>query len=155
MKVPLAEERTEVFIDASVLVAAAGSASGGSSLALEVCRGRMYRAVATRRVLLEAERNIRTKLHRDALLRFYRQIAALEPEILSPPSQEETERFTAIIARKDAPVLAAAVIGKTSFLLTLDRRDFMSSGVRQAQLPVAILTPGEFLAMFRREAEGR
>ena len=53
------------------------------------------------------------------------------------------------------PVLAAAVTGGASFLLTLDRRHFMSPRVSQAGLPLAILTPGEFLALVRREAEGQ
>lgn len=91
---------------------------------------------------------------REALLRFYQQLAALEPDILAPPSREEAERYAAIIDSKDAPILAAAVKGEASFLLTLDRKDFMSRRVSQAALPFAILTPGEFLAMIRRKAEG-
>ncbi len=51
-----------VFIDASVFIAAAGSASGGSALVLDLCQGRRYAAVCSQRVLLEAQTNIREKL---------------------------------------------------------------------------------------------
>jgi predicted nucleic acid-binding protein len=65
-----------VSLDASVLVAAARSPSGGSSLVLEVCRGRRFRAALSTKVLLEAKVNIAEKFGETELLRFYRELAA-------------------------------------------------------------------------------
>ena len=48
-------------IDASVLVAASRSPSGGSAVAMEVYRGRRFRAALTARVLLEARVDIAEK----------------------------------------------------------------------------------------------
>jgi len=118
-----------LFLDASVWIAAAGSATGGSAVLLELCRQGWIRVVTSRLVLLEAERNIRAKLKRKALLRFYREIAA-QSRIIHP---------------KDAHVLAAGVKGRVDFLLTLDRKDFMTSKVLHAGLPFRIMTPGDFL----------
>lgn len=64
---------------ASVWVAAAGSETGGSSLVLDICRGRRFAAQCSQKVLLEAQRNIRAKLAPDALARFYRLLAAVAP----------------------------------------------------------------------------
>ena len=145
----LPDGQARLFLDASVLIAAAGSKTGGSALILELCRHRKARVVSSRLVLLEAERNIRTKLGRDALLRFYQEIASLDLELIETPTQDEIADQIQIIDRKDAHVLAAAVKGHVKFLLTLDRKHFMSSKVRHAGLPFQIITPGEFLSSLR------
>jgi len=71
-----------LFLDASVWIAAAGSRAGASALVLELCRLARTMAVSSRLVLLEVERNIRGKLREEALLRFYRDIASLELELI-------------------------------------------------------------------------
>lgn len=140
MKVP-----PRIFLDASVLIAAAGSRTGASTLVLALCRHGHARAVSSRLVLLEAERNIRDKLGEEALLRFYAEIAALDIELREAPSQDDISRQAPIIGPKDAHVLAAALQTRVEVLLTLDRKHFFSASVRQAVLPFRILTPGDFL----------
>lgn len=44
-----------LFLDASVLIAAAGSRTGASTLVLDVCRHGQAKAVSSRLVLLEAD----------------------------------------------------------------------------------------------------
>lgn len=136
-----------LFLDASVWIATAGSTTGGSAATLELCRRNKARAVASRLVLLEAERNIRKKLGREALLRFYREIASLgvDVDVIETPTPHEIAAQSRIIDSKDAHVLAAAVKGRVEFLLTLDRKDFMTSKVLHAGLPFQIMTPGDFL----------
>jgi putative PIN family toxin of toxin-antitoxin system len=134
-----------LFLDASVWIAAAGSTTGGSAATLELCRRNKTQAVASRFVLLEAERNIRKKLGREALLRFYREIASQGVEVIEMPTSHEIAAQSRTIDPKDAHVLAAAVKGQVDFLLTLDRKDFMAPKVLHAGLPFQILTPGDFL----------
>jgi putative PIN family toxin of toxin-antitoxin system len=134
-----------LFLDASVWIAAAGSTTGGSAATLELCRRNKTQAVASRFVLLEAERNIRKKLGREALLRFYREIASQGVEVIEMPTSHEIAAQSRTIDPKDAHVLAAAVKGQVDFLLTLDRKDFMTPKVLHAGLPFQILTPGDFL----------
>ena len=136
-----------LFLDASVLMAAVGSKTGGSALIFELCRHHKARGVNSHLVLLEAERNIRIKMGRDALLRFYHEIASLDLELVEAPTQDEIDAQIRNIDRKDAHVLAAAVKGNVRFLLTLDRKHFMSSKTRHAGLPFQIVTPGEFLSL--------
>jgi predicted nucleic acid-binding protein len=110
-----------LFLDASVFIAAAGPHTGASALVLALCRHGRARAVSSRLILREAERNIQSKLGANALLRFYQEIATLDLD------------------------LAAALKGTVEVLLTLDRKHFLTARVLQAGLPFAILTPGDFL----------
>jgi len=143
--------KKKVFLDASIFVAAAGSASSGSSLILEICRGLHFSAVVTRRILLEAQRNIRRKLSSEAILRFYKEIANLNPEITRPQTKERLSQYDDIIALKDRHVLASALEGKAAFLITLDQKHFQTEVIRQANLPITIMTPKEFLEFVKKQ----
>lgn len=143
-----------LFLDASVFIAAAGSETGGSVLVLELGRRGMVQVISSRLVLLEAERNIQAKLRRDALLRFYREIASLKLELVESPTRHETHAKEQIIHPKDAHVLAAAEKGHAEFLLTLDRKHFMSAMVLHAGLPFQIVTPGDFLHRWLQRRSG-
>lgn len=134
-----------LFIDANVFIAAAGSDTGASALVLAVCRHGHAKAVSSRLVLLEADRNIRGKLGREPLLRFYQEIAGLDLDLVAAPTPQEIADLSRIIHPKDAHVLAAAVQGGVEVLLTLDRQHFLSPSVLQADLPFQIMTPADFL----------
>ena len=137
-----------LFLDASVLIAASGSPTGASALILALCRRRLARAVTTRVVLEESERNIQAKLGDDALARFYQSLADLPMDMLDVPSPAEIRPYEETIHPKDAHVLASAMKGKVDYLLTLDRKHFLAPSVRRANLPFAVLTPGDFLRRF-------
>ncbi len=143
--------KKRVFLDTSVFIAAAGSESGGSSLILKVFSGIKFSAVTTRRILLEAQRNIRRKLSSEALIRFYKEIANLNPEIIKPPTKGELNRYNDIIAPKDRYVLTSALEGKAAFLITLDRKHFKTEAIRKANLPITIMTPKEFLELVKNK----
>jgi len=147
----MAGRKKKVLLDASIFVAAAGSVNGGSSLVLEVCRGLRFSAITTRKILLEARRNIHKKLSPEALIRFYKEISDLNPEIIKPPTKEKLSQYDDIIALKDRHVLASALKSKAAFLITLDRKHFQTEVIRQANLPVAIVTPKEFLELIREQ----
>jgi predicted nucleic acid-binding protein len=134
-----------VFIDASVFIAAAGSAFGGSALVLELCQGQRFAAICSQRVLLEAQTNIRDKLPPEALARFYKLLAATSPILVSPATDDEITRSMQFVALKDAHVVASALKGDVMYLLTLDRKHLANAEVRAAGLPFQIMTPGDFL----------
>lgn len=135
-----------VFLDASVFIAAAASRKGASSVVLGLCRRGLLELLATQQVLREAERNIELKLGDEALLRFYRDIAEAGLSLVDPASPGAMDRCNAIIHPKDVHVLAAAIESRAAFLLTLDRKHFMTPVLRRATLGLEILTPGEFLS---------
>ena len=141
----MASQPILVFLDASVLVAASRSPTGGSAVAMEVCQGRRYRAALSTTVLLEARVNIAGKFGERELLRFYRQLAALDPRMIGHPSREQLDQCISLTGEKDAHVLAAALASGAAFLLTLDRRHLLTPAVEAAGLPVRVMTPGDFL----------
>ena len=136
---------SKLFLDANVFIAAAGSPEGGSSFALELCKQGRFSAICTKLVLLEAERNIHRKLGAEALLRFYQGLAELDPTLEAFPTPEELAACEPIVGEKDAHVLAAALKSGAAFLLTLDRRHFMTKKVLDAHLDLDVMTPGDFL----------
>jgi predicted nucleic acid-binding protein len=137
-----------LFLDANVLIAAAGSAEGGSAVVLEICRVKLAIPVLTRLILREAERNIQGKLDRSALLRFYRLIADLEPDLIPIASTEDLASASQVVSPKDAHVLAGARAGAATHLITLDRKHFLQEDQRAGMLPIVACTPGEFLREF-------
>lgn len=139
-----------VFLDASVLVAAARSPSGGSAAVLDVCQGQRYKAVLTHLVLTEARVNIGEKFGEPELVRFYQQLASLDPEVTPSPPEGRIAECVPLTTDKDAHVLAAALECSADYLLTLDRRHLLNPVVLAAGLPVRVMTPGDFLQGFVR-----
>ncbi len=141
----MAEVRALLFLDAGVLVAAARSPTGGSALVLETCARSHFRGALTLKVLLEARHNIQDKFGEAELLRFYRQLALMDPLMVPPPSADRLKLCAAVIAEKNAHVLAVALDSRAAYLLTLDRRHFLMPAVHAFAMPMRIVTPGDFL----------
>lgn len=96
--------------------------------------------------------NIAEKFGEPELLRFYQQLAGVEPEMVPPPSAEGVVRCAPLVGEKDAHVLAAALACGAAYLLTLDRRHLMTPAVQSAGLPLRVVTPGDFLGEVARLA---
>jgi hypothetical protein len=96
-------------------------------------------------VLLEARVNIAEKFAEPELLRFYQQLAGLDPEMVPGPSPEHLTQAATLVGEKDVHVLAAALECGATYLLTLDRRHLLTQAVQSAALPLRVTTPGEFL----------
>lgn len=136
---------TRLFFDASVLIAGARSPTGGSALLLEACRRGGFHAVVSHAVLVEVQRNLRRDAPPEAHERFRYDLATISWDLVPTPADDAIQAYARWIASKDAHVLAAALAAPCEFLLTLDRRDFLTSAVQQAGLPITILTPGDFI----------
>ena len=118
---------------------------------MEGCRSGRFRAAVSATVLLEARVNIAEQFGERELLRFYQQLAAMDPEMVPPPSEERLRECNPLTTEKDAHVLAAALECEAAYVLTLDRRHLLTSDVQSAGLPLRVVTPGDFL---REIAEG-
>ena len=146
MRLPMSSsDPIRLFFDASVLIAGAHSPTGGSGYLLEACRRGRFKPVVTRLVLIEAERDIKTKLGEEDLLRFYQLLGAVDFAIEPPGSAREIADYSHLIEEKDAHVLAAAVRSGAQFLLTLDTRHFTTERLSKADLGIIIVTPGHFI----------
>jgi len=144
-------DQPRLFFDASILIAAAASPDGGSSLVVELCASGKAQALVTQLVLREAERNIRDKLNEQALIRYYNLLGDLNPELVPLPSPSALEQAAQLVHIKDAHVLAGAQEGRATHLITLDRKHLLSRAVRQGALPLILCTPGALLEQFLKE----
>ncbi len=137
------DDSTLLFIDSSMLIAAAGSSTGGSSFVLEVVGRGFLRAAVSPGVLMEAEGNILSNLPTSALTRYRQQILALPFVVVPIPSQDEREAVAPISGDKDAHVLAAALAIEAPFVITLDKR--LLRAINEASLTIHALSPGDFI----------
>jgi len=142
--------RTTLFFDASVLVAGAHSPEGGSALILEACKLGGFAAQITFLVILESLHALERDFPQRSLTRFYRYLVEIDWELLPVPPEEKLQGYVSFIHPKDLHVLAAAVEGRSQFLLTLDRKHILAAAeaVNEANLPIRILTPGDFIQRY-------
>ena len=117
-------------------------------MVLDLCEAEILQMVVSRQVLVEADRNFSAKLA--GLVDQFRQfIRNLAPLMVEDPPKVVIERASALIARKDASILAAALEAKVDYLITLDKKHFLKRKV-QRDTPAEICTPADFLGIFER-----
>lgn len=141
-----------LFLDANIFFAAAASKTGGSYFIFQLAERKKIHLVSSSYALREAKRNIGQKLKEQDLIAFYNFTSLLEKVDQEDISTTETMRFKNLIVNKDAPILASALHQKADFLITLDRKDFMTDRMKNAKLKIKIATPGEFLKNYLKQA---
>ncbi len=143
---PKSTRRIKIFIDSSVLIAGVASVTGASATVLDLCEAKSIQMVISRQILVEADRNFSAKL--PALLTQFRQfIRNLAPLMVEDPPDVAVARAAALIAEKDAAILAAAMEAKVDYLITLDKKHFLKPKVKEC-ISLTICSPAEFLRMF-------
>lgn len=142
--------RTTLFFDASVLVAGSHSQKGGAALLLEACKLGGFTPQTTFLIILEALHALERNLPQRSRTRFYECLVEINWEILPVPQEKKLDKYASLINPKDLHVLAAAVEAGSEFLLTLDRKHILAAAeaVDQANLPIHILTPGDFIQQY-------
>lgn len=137
-----------VFVDTSVLIAGLASVTGASATVLDLAEAGVIKLVISRQVVIEADRNVTAKLPR-MVERFRAFLQRLAPELEEDPSPEEIKTAAVLVHPKDASILAAALKSKADFLVTLDKKHFLSIKTRlHGQLK--IVTPAEFIKRFEQ-----
>ncbi len=140
-------KRWRVFLDTSALIAGVVSPTGAAREVLRLAEARVIELVVSRQVLVEAERNLASKLPL-VLEDYHLLLRRLEPVVVEDPPRAAAQEAARVIHRNDAPILAAARIAAVDYLVTWNTRDFLTDRVRDwASFPA--LTPGEFLRAFR------
>lgn len=138
--------KIRAFVDTSVLIAGLASPAGASGAVLDLCEAEVMEMVVSRQIIVEADRNFSAKLPR-LVGRFRRFMRDLGPVMVEDPGEDSVKRAAKVVGRKDASILAAAKESGVDFLITLDKKHFLSPRARKgAGLPV--VTPAEFLQYF-------
>lgn len=142
-----------VFVDSSVLFAAALSSSGSArDLVLLATRGEIE-LILSSLVLAETERNLAKKAPR-ALPQFD---ALRDSGIfrISDPDCDLVRDVAAFIEPKDAPIVAGAIAARVRALATYDRRHLLSQAVViQEHFGLKVDAPDQVLGAFQNESRG-
>ncbi|MDO8625907.1 MAG: type II toxin-antitoxin system VapC family toxin [Candidatus Magasanikbacteria bacterium] len=121
----------KIFLDANILVAAAGSESGGSRYLWRVAeKDARWQLVTSAYAIAEARINVATKLPAKRE-EFSALITSPLLTVVHPPSTGLIQHAHNLMPLKDAPILAAALFCSAEALCTLDRKDFHTPKVKQ------------------------
>lgn len=132
-----------VFVDSSVFFTAVNSPAGGSAKLFTL---KNITLVTSLLVLAETERNVRQKLEEYHRERFFLLVKKLT--ILNQlPKPRLVAKAKKVIAQKDAVILAEAKQAKTDFLVTLDKKHFLTAPVVRFLNPQQVVTPKILIEM--------
>ncbi len=134
-----------LFLDANIFFAGFYSKTGASSLILQLASKKKWQIIASKLVLHEADRNLRKKSDPKSCKAFHRYLQQNKIIVVPAPEEKTLNKVESLIHPKDVPVLAAAIESGSDFLLTLDRRHFLTSNLAANVRKPRILTPGDFL----------
>ena len=142
----LSRRLVRVFLDSSVLIAAAISSRGAArDLLMRGLRTEILLCVSDL-VLEESEGNLRLKAPA-ALPAFQLFRPTLETCVVRP-SRARILRVAAAVHVKDAPIVAGAIAARARLLATYDRRHLLNQkDVILSQFGVSVATPDEILAL--------
>ena len=139
----------KIFLDSSVLIAAFLSPEGGSAQILEFCEAGLLQGNISRDVIREIEEvvarklpEIRSKIQKIIRFSALKIIGKIRPALL-----KKSKGW--IADPGDAKILAAAKQNDVQYLITLDLRHFIKDPRVAEKSGLKILTPGDFLKMFR------
>jgi predicted nucleic acid-binding protein len=136
----------KVFVDSSVLIAAAISLRGSARKLLNAGILGHYQLFASQFVLTESERNITAKAPA-ALPMFQLFEEALAPGIVRP-SRELVLAVGEIVELKDAPIVAGAMEAVATYLATYDQQHLVTAADRiRDAFGVSVATPSEILRL--------
>lgn len=149
----MAKKIGRIFLDASVVVSATLSPDGGSAVIFGLASKGIIQLVLTERVFREARLGIKRKYNEQRLADLYTLLVPYRDSIKPTPTQKEQQRFLELIEDPhDCHVLAGAVKHKVEFLITLDKKHFLTEKLEKANLGFSICTPGMFLSEFREQS---
>lgn len=129
-----------LFLDTSVLLAAAGSAKGASRFLVIEAAGLGWQLLSSDYCAEETRRNL-PKIGRAAATAWLKEIAPRVQLVRTRVSLDKPLVFT---KTKDRPVVITALAARAERLLTLDEADFHRKLGRQVY-GMRLATPGEFL----------
>ena len=132
----------KIFIDSSVLIAAAISPTGSARDLIKGSFRNKFKIVVSDLVLEETERNLTNKAPK-ALPTLQLFLEVLNPEVVSP-SKSLVLKVSRVVDPKDAPIVAGAVSAKADYLVSFDRKHLLQYKQEiKAYFKVKVVTPDE------------
>jgi predicted nucleic acid-binding protein len=136
-----------VFIDSSVLFAAAYSANGHSRDLLNLGAIKKIKIVISGLVIRETERNIE-EFDPEKLPILTKILDSVDAEIIEVTANQVKDAAK-YITFKDAPILAAAKASQADMLVTLDKKHFLNRPELSKYAGMPIITLKETMERFK------
>ena len=136
--------KVKIFIDSSVLIAAAISSKGSArDLIVKTLHGE-FEIIVSDLVIEETQRNLVNKVPK-ALLALQLIFEALNPEVVNP-SKTLILRIAEVIEVKDAAIVAGAILSKANYLVSYDRKHLLQHKQEiGTHFAVKVVTPDELV----------
>lgn len=134
-----------VFLDASVLIAALISPTGGSSLLLKYVAAGKVTGIISQTVIeeiLEEDKFAKIKKTKIEIEQFIAQSSLI---VRKPITVEEIKPYQDLIDIEDAHLVAGANLTKCQFLVSLDKKHVLRPDIQKKFLPLKIVSPGQLL----------
>jgi predicted nucleic acid-binding protein len=143
-------QASKLFIDSSVLIAAAISPRGTARDLLAAAFRGEYTLAISSLVLEETERNLTRKA--PAAVPVFQFLKAVLSPLTTTPPIEMVQRVATVVEVKDAPIVAAALHAGVDYLVTYDRRHLLSQAeVIMARHGLIVTTPDAVLQSESRQ----
>ena len=136
-----------VFVDSSVLFSAVNSPTGGSSKLFTL---KNIKLTTSKVVLTETERNVRQKLHDYHLDRFFMLVEKMKA-LKQVPDNRLIKKAQKVIVQKDSAILAESKKSSGDFLVTLDKKHFLTKKAEKFLLPQKVLTPKMLIEVIEKK----
>lgn len=134
----------KVFFDASVIFSACQSPNGGSRMLIELVKSGHIIGITSQTVVEEVERNADKFSVSLSVGNF---IKSNNFFVRNKISLEEIKPYQDLIEKKDAHVVAGAVLTACDFLVTLDKKHLDNLKVKSFISQTKIVSPKEFLSI--------
>lgn len=133
----------KLFLDSSVIIAAALSPTGGAFRILQEAQQNKLKLYISSFVFTEVTTALQKK-YPDNLSVFKALFSETPIKFVKDPSSNSVNKAMNSIHSVDAPILAAAIKAKPDFLVTWNTKHFLKNKVIQ-NVPFIVCTPKEFL----------
>jgi putative PIN family toxin of toxin-antitoxin system len=134
-----------VFFDASVIIAALLSPTGGSALLFKFIKAGLIVGLTTQTVLAEVfgeDKPEKIDKQREDIEQFVAESGLLVRESIT---EKDIEPYNELIDAKDAHLIAGAHLTKCIYLVSLDKKHVLKDDIRKQFLPLKIVSPKELI----------
>ena len=135
----------KVFFDASVIIAALLSPTGGSAKTLSFVKLGLIKGITSHTVIeeiLEEKHLYKLKRAKEEIEKFIAESTLL---IRKPITAAEVRPYLNLIDPDDAHLIAGTVLTSCEYLITLDKKHLLRPDVKEKFLPLQIVSPKELL----------
>jgi predicted nucleic acid-binding protein len=135
-----------VFFDASVIIAALLSPTGGSALLFQFIKAGFLVGLTSQTVIAEVfgeDKPGKIDKYREEIEQFVAESGLLVREAITAKG---IEPYQDLIATKDAHLIAGANLTKCMYLVSLDKKHVLKGEIREQFLPLKIVNPKELIA---------